>query len=74
MAFTASLDRSAKHHVSCSANRRFLPGVAVGAVLRAARLSTGMTEARLGIAADLPLTDIREWEEGSSLLAALPLP
>jgi hypothetical protein len=33
-----------------------------------------MTEARLGIAADLPLKAIREWEEGSSLLAAVPLP
>jgi hypothetical protein len=32
-----------------------------------------MTEARLAIAADLPLKAIREWEEGSSLLATVPL-
>ena len=74
MASTASLDRPTKHRVSRAANRGFLPGVVAAAVLRAARLSAGMTEARLAIAADLPLKAIREWEEGSSLLAAVPLP
>ena len=74
MAATASLDRPTSHRVSRSANRGFLPGVVAGAVLRAARLSAGMTEARLAIAADLPLKAIRDWEEGSSLLAAVPLP
>jgi len=43
-------------------------------VLRAARLSAGISEARLAIAADLSLKAIRDWEEGSSLLAAVPLP
>ena len=74
MATTASLDRPTSHRVSSSANRGFLPGVVAGAVLRAARLSAGMTEAKLAIAADFPLKAIRDWEEGSSLLAAVPLP
>jgi hypothetical protein len=33
-----------------------------------------MSEARLAIAAGLPVKAIRDWEEGSSLLAAVPLP
>jgi hypothetical protein len=33
-----------------------------------------MSEARLAIAAGLPAKAIRDWEEGSSLLAAVPLP
>ena len=73
MASTASLDRPTRHSVNRSANRGFLPGVVAGAVLRAARLSAGMTEARLAMAANLPLNDVRGWEEGSSLLAAVPL-
>jgi hypothetical protein len=73
VASTASLDRPTSHRVSRSANRGFLPGLVAGAVLRAARLSAGMTEARLTIAADLPLKAIHEWEQGSSLLAAVPL-
>ena len=55
MASTASLDRTTTHRVSRSANRGFLPGMVAGAVLRAARLSAGMTEARLAITAGLPL-------------------
>jgi len=73
VASTASLDRPTRHSVNRSANRGFLPGVVAGAVLRAARLSAGMTEARLAMAANLPLNDVRGWEEGSSLLAAVPL-
>ena len=74
MASTASLDRPTTHRVTRSATRGFLPVMVAGAVLRAARLSAGMTEARLAIAADLPLKAIREWEQGSSLMAAVPLP
>lgn len=74
VAATASLDRPTSHRVSSSANRGFLPGVVAGAVLRAARLSAGMSEAELAIAANLPSKTIRGWEEGSSLLAAVPLP
>jgi hypothetical protein len=33
-----------------------------------------MSQARLAIAANLPLKAIRDWEEGSSLLATVPLP
>jgi hypothetical protein len=72
-ASTASLDRPTSDHFNRSANRGFLPGVVAGAVLRAARLSAGMSEARLAIVAALPLKAIRDWEEGSSLLAAVPL-
>ena len=74
MAATASLDRPTSHRISSSVNRGFLPGVVAGAVLRAARLSAGMSEAELAIAANLPSKTIRGWEEGSSLLAAVPLP
>jgi transcriptional regulator with XRE-family HTH domain len=74
VASTASLDRTTTHRVSSSADCGLLPGMVAGAVLRAARLSAGMTEARLAIAANLPLKAIRDWEEGSSLLAAVPLP
>jgi transcriptional regulator with XRE-family HTH domain len=74
VASTASLDRPTRHRVSRSANRGFLPGLVAGAVMRAARLSAGLTEARLAIAAGLPLKAISEWEKGSSLLAAVPLP
>ena len=74
MAATASLDRPTSHRVTSSANRGFLPGVVAGAVLGAARLSAGMSKAELAIAAALPLKAIRDWEEGSSLLAAVPLP
>jgi transcriptional regulator with XRE-family HTH domain len=71
---TASLDRPASHRVDRSSNQGFLLGTVAGAVLRAARLSAGMSEAELAIAANLPLKAIRDWEEGSSLLAAVPLP
>jgi transcriptional regulator with XRE-family HTH domain len=74
VASTASLDRPTGHPVGRSANCGFLPGVVAGAVLRAARLSADMSEARLAIAAGLPAKAIRDWEEGSSLLAAVPLP
>jgi transcriptional regulator with XRE-family HTH domain len=74
VASTASLDRPTRHRVSSSANRGFLPGVVAGAVLRAARLSAGMSEAELAIAANFPLKAIWDWEGGSSLLAAVPLP
>src|SRR6266851_1940621 len=74
VASTAGLDKPTERRVNRAADRGFLPGVVAGAVLRAARLSAGMTEARLAIAANLPLKSIREWEEGSSLLAAVPLP
>ena len=74
MAATASLDRPTSHRGNRSANRGFLPGVVAGAVLRAARLSACLSEARLAIAADLPLKAIRDLEEGSSLLAAVLLP
>jgi len=74
VASTASLDMPTRHRVSHSANRGFLPRVIAGAVLRAARLSAGISEARLAMAAGLPLKSIRDWEEGSSLLAAVPLP
>jgi hypothetical protein len=73
VASTAGLDWPTRHRVSRSANRGFLPGVVAGAVLRAARLSAGMSEAELAVAANLPLKAIRDWEEGSSLLAAVPL-
>ncbi|MGH3276862.1 MAG: helix-turn-helix domain-containing protein [Streptosporangiaceae bacterium] len=69
MTCTATLDQPDKR----AAKRGFLPGAVAGAVLRAARLSAGLTEARLAIAAGLPLKTIREWEEGSSPLAAVPL-
>lgn len=72
MTCTASLDQPAKR-ADRAANRGFLPGVVAGAVLRAARLSAGMTEATLAIAAGLPIQTIQNWEEGSSLLAAVPL-
>jgi transcriptional regulator with XRE-family HTH domain len=71
---TASLDPLSNSGVHRTGDRGFLPGAVAGAVLRAARLSAGPTEARLAIAAGLPLKTIREWEEGSSLLAAVPLP
>jgi transcriptional regulator with XRE-family HTH domain len=74
VATTASLDRPTSDRVSRSANRNVLPGLVAGAVLRAARLSAGMSEAELAVAANLPLKAIRDWEEGSSLLAAVPLP
>jgi transcriptional regulator with XRE-family HTH domain len=74
VASTASLDRPTSHRVSSFANRGFLPGLVAGAVLRTARLSAGLTEARLASAADLSLKAIHEWEQGSSLLAAVPLP
>ena len=74
MASKASLDPPTTRRVTRSADRGFLPGLIAGAVLRAARLSADMTESRLAIAAGLPLMAIREWEEGSSLLAAVPLP
>ena len=73
MVSTASLDRPTRRRVTRSANRGFLPGMVAGCVLCAARQSAGMTQTRLAIAADLPLTAIREWEQGSSLLAAVPL-
>jgi hypothetical protein len=74
VASTASLDRPSRHRASSSANRSFLPGVVAGAVLRAARLSADMSEARLAIAAALPVKAIRDWEDGSSLLTTVPLP
>jgi len=74
VASAASLDRPTSLYISRSANRGILPDMVAGAVLRAARLSAGLTDARLAIAAGLPLKAIREWEQGSSLLAAVPLP
>jgi transcriptional regulator with XRE-family HTH domain len=67
---TASLDKPATR----GGDRVLLPGVVTSAVLQAARLSAGLTQARLAIAASLPLKTIQEWEEGSSQLAAVPFP
>lgn len=74
MTCTTSLDALSGSDVRRIEDRGFRPGVVAGVVLRAARLSTGLTVARLAIAAGLPRKTIQEWEEGSSPLAAVPLP
>jgi transcriptional regulator with XRE-family HTH domain len=49
-------------------------GVVAGAVLRGARLSAGISEARLAAASGVTEDTVRSWEDGSSPLASLPLP
>lgn len=50
------------------------PGVVAGAVLRAARLSAGLSETLLAAAADVSEATIRSWEDGSQPMASVPAP
>ena len=50
------------------------PGVAAGAVLRAARTSARITESCLAAASSVNEEAIRAWEDGSDPLASLPVP
>ena len=50
------------------------PGLAAGAVLRAARSAAGLSEAQLAAAADAGEAAIRAWEDGSRALASAPYP
>ena len=48
------------------------PGVVAGAVLRAARLSAGLSAAQLAARADTDEVTVRAWEDGSKSLAFAP--
>jgi len=48
------------------------PGVVAGAVLRAARLSAGLSAAQLAADADTDEVTVRVWEDGSKSLAFAP--
>jgi transcriptional regulator with XRE-family HTH domain len=58
--------------VTAPANPAPHPGVVAGAVLRAARLSAGLSVSRLAAEADVDESTIRRWEDGSTSLAFAP--
>src|SRR6266487_4810241 len=55
--------------VTTSATGAPHPGVVAGAVLRAARLSAGLSAAQLAARADTDEVIVRVWEDGSKSLA-----
>ena len=50
------------------------PGIVAGAVLRAGRLSSGLSDALLAAAVDVDVATINAWEDGSEPLASVPYP
>ena len=57
-----------------SEHRVSRPGIVAGAVLRAGRLSSGLSEALLAAAVDVDVATIHAWEDGSQPLASVPYP
>jgi transcriptional regulator with XRE-family HTH domain len=56
------------------ARHRHHSGTVAGIVLRCARLSAGISRVELAVTTGVSAEKLRSWEEGSSLLASVPLP
>jgi len=71
---TPSADDENRNAADQASRHLARPGAVAGAVLRAARLSAGITETVLATASGVGADTIRSWEDGTSPLASVPVP